>query len=190
METKYFCLMSFTTNKSMEENQSLSLPIKCGIIIGLLYCGLVFLQNQFFYKNPLQFSLIKLVCYFIVLAGIFYTGFLSKKKAGGYITFQEALKAMLLAIAIAELFYLVFNTLYVLYIDTNFFIKLKASWQQFFISNNIPQDQINSNLEKFNEAGQITFWGVVQSYGFSIIIDAVFAVIFAAFLKRQKVYEN
>jgi hypothetical protein len=174
-----------------ETDQSLSIPIKLGIIIGLVYSALIFIQNQFLYKNPLQFSIIKLAFYFVILAGIFYTGFLSKKDFGGYITFQEVLKAMLLAIAIAELFYLIFSTLYIKFIEPDFFIKLKTSWQQFFAKNNLPQDQIDSSLERFNEAGKITAWGLIQSYGFSIIIDAVFAVIFAIILKKEKtVYEN
>lgn len=174
-----------------ESNQSLSTPIKLGIIIGLLYCLLIFVENQFFYKNPLQFSLLKTFFYFIIIAGIFYTGYLSKKQMGGYITFQECLKAMLVAIAIAELFYLVFSTIYIKYIEPGFFIKMKTAWRQFFVSNNIPEDQINNTLKKFDEAQTITVWGLIQSYGFSIIIDAVFAVIFAAILKKQKtVYEN
>src|SRR5215212_4020364 len=97
--------------------RSLSTPAKSGIILGLLYCVLIFCQNQFFYSNPLQFASTKLFCYLIILAGIFYTGFLSKREMGGFITFQECLKSMLLAIAILELFYLAFSTIYIKYID-------------------------------------------------------------------------
>lgn len=172
-------------------NHPLSTPIKLGIILGLVYCILIYCQNNFFYSNPLQFASTKLFCYLIILAGIFYTGFLAKKEMGGFITFQECLKAMLLAIAILELFYLVFNTVYVKYIDPHFFEKLKASWQLFFIKNNVPEDKMHDSLDKFNEAHNITAWGLIQSYGFSIIIDAVFAVIFAAALKKQRtVFEN
>ena len=174
-----------------ESNRFLSTPIKLGIIIGLLYCVLIFLENQFFYKNPLQFSLLKTFFYLIVIAAIFYTGYITKKQMGGYITFQECLRAMLVAITIAELFYLVFSTVYIKYIEPDFFIKMKTSWQQFLIKNNIPEEQINNTLQKFDETQKITVWGLIQSYGFSIIIDAVFAVIFAAILKKQKtVYEN
>lgn len=194
MGTSYFCLnrLFWKVKFTMEEtNQSLATPIKWGIITGLLYCVLIYVQNQFFFRIPLQFSMVKLFCYCIVLAGIFYTGFLSKKELGGYITFQEVLKAMLLAIAIAEIFYLVFSTVYVKMIEPDFFLKLKSSWFDFFKKNNIPDDQINNNLQKFDDAGKITAWGLIQSYGFSIIIDAVFAVIFAVLLKKQKtVYEN
>ena len=170
----------------MGTNKTLSTPARMGVIIGLVYCFLIFCQDQFFYKNPLQFASTKLFCYLIILFGIFYTGLLSRKRSGGYITFQQCLKAMLLVIAIAELFYLVFSTVYIKYIDPQFFIKLKTAWTDYYIKNGFPQDKINDTLQKFNDAGQINIWGLVQSYGFSIIIDAVFAVIFAAILKKER----
>ncbi len=170
---------------------SLATPVKMGVILGLLYCVLIYCQNQFFYTNPLQFAGTKLFCYLIILAGIFYTGYLSKKEMGGYITFQECLRSMLLAIAILELFYLVFSTLYIKFIDPNFFDKLKAAWEVYFVKNNVPDDKVKESLDKFNETRDINIWGLIQSYGFAIIIDAVFAVIFAAILKKQQtVFEN
>src|SRR5687767_11710529 len=117
---------------------SLATPVKMGIILGLLYCVLIYCQNQFFYTNPFQFGSTKLFCYLLILVGIFYTGYLSKKEMGGYITFQECLRSMLLAIAILELFYLVFSTLYIKFIDPNFFDKLKAAWEIYFVKNNVP----------------------------------------------------
>ena len=98
---------------------------------------------------------------------------------------------MLLTIAILELFYLVFSTLYIKFIDPNFFEKLKAAWEVYFVKNNVPEDKVKESLDKFNESRDIKVWGLIQSYGFAIIIDAVFAVIFAAILKKQKtVFEN
>jgi hypothetical protein len=166
--------------------QSLATPVKMGVILGLIYCVLIFCQDQFFYSNPLQFASTKILCYLIIIAGIFYTGYLSKKEMGGYITFQECLKAMLLAIAILELFYLVFSTVYIKYIDPTFFDKLKFSWNEYFIKNNVPEDKIHDTMDKFNEARTITIGKLIQSYGFAIIIDAVFAVIFAAILKKNR----
>lgn len=171
----------------MEIYKTISAPIKLGVILGLLYCILIFCQNQFFYSNPLQFAATKIFCYLIIVGGIFYTGYLSKKEQGGYISFQECLKAMLVVIVILELFYLVFSTIYIKFIDVSFFEKSKAAWQIFFIKNNVPQEKINESLQKFDDAGHITFWGLVQSYGFAIIIDSVFAVIFAAILKKDKI---
>lgn len=167
--------------------QSLSTPIKMGVILGLMYCILIFCQNQFFYSNPIQFASTKLFCYLIILTGIFFAGYLSKKEMGGYISFPESLRAMLLAILILEIFYLIFSTLYVKYIDPGFFERLRTSWQAYFIKNNVPEDKIQESLDKFNEARNITMGGLIKSLGFSIIIDAVFAVIFSALIKKQPV---
>jgi hypothetical protein len=171
--------------------QSLSIPVKMGIITGVVYCILIFIQNRFFYNDPLQFGLTKVICYFIILAGFFYSGYLYKKQYGGYITFQEGLKAMLLTIAITELFYLFFSIIYVKFIDPLFIDKMKSGFIAYLKKSKVPEEQINEQMKSLSEAGKITFWMSVQSYGFALIIDAVFAVIFAAILKKQKpVLEN
>jgi hypothetical protein len=167
-------------------NRSLLTPIKLGIIIGLVYCLLIFCQNQFFYANPLTFTVTKFLCYLIIVAGFFLAGFLAKKELGGYISFKECLGVILIVIAITELFYLVFSSIYIKYIDPNFIDKLKSAWTVYFNANKVPQDKINSTLERFNDAGKITFTSLIQSYGFSIIIDAIFGVIIAAILKKNK----
>ena len=175
----------------MAATTSLSTPIKLGIITGLIYCILIFCQNQFFYGNPIQFALMKFIFYLIILAFFVYTGILVKKESGGFITFKECLRAILVVIAIAELFYLVFSTIYVKWIDPSFIDKLKASWEAFFIEKNVPEDKINDTLRKFDEAGKITVWNLIKSYGFALIIDAFFAVIISAILKKNRpVFEN
>lgn len=171
--------MDITTN-------SISIPVKIGILSGLLYCVFIFIENQYFYSSPVQFAFVKGIFYFIIVACIFYTGYISKKECGGYITFRDCLRAMLLAIAITELFYLLFNILYIKMIDPRFIEKLKVAYQAFFVKNKMSPEKVDEQMQKFEEAGSINFWSVVQSYGFSIIIDAVFAVVFAAILKKTK----
>lgn len=166
--------------------QFLSTPLKMGIIIGLVYCVFIFIENQFFYANPIQFGVAKVIGYLFIIAGYFFTGYLSKKELGGYIRFQECLKSMLVAIVIAELIYLFFGMLYIKVIDPTFIDKMKVAYLDFFEKAKMPEDQINSQMERFNEAGKITVWNLVQAYGFSIVIDAVFALIFAAILKRPR----
>lgn len=165
--------------------------LKTGIILGLLYCVFIFVQNQFFYSNPLQFAVVKGICYILILVGIFYTGYSAKKDNGGFITFQDCLKVMLITIAVLELIYLIFNLIYVKFIDPTFIDKMKAASLAFFEKAKMPEEDINKQMERFKEAGKITAWTIIQSYGFALIIDAVFAVIFAAILKNNKpVFEN
>ena len=162
-----------------------------GIIIGLVYCLLIFVENQFFYTNPLQFAGMKFLFYVFILVGYFYTGWLSKQQLGGYITFQECLKSVLLAITIAELIYLLFSIAYIKFIDPTFMDKLKAATQDYLISKNVPQENIDATISKFNDSGKLTIWAAIQSYGFAIIIDAIFGVIIALILKKPRIeFEN
>jgi len=168
-----------------ERTQSLSKPVKVGLIIGVLYCVLIYCQDQFFYGNPLQFASTKLFCYLIILAGIFVAGYLRKKELGGYITFQEALRTMLLVIAILELFYVIFSTVYIEYINPHFFDNMRTAWQDFFTRNGVSSENLKVRMDEFKDAGKITIGGLIKSYGFSIIIDSVFAVVFALILKKN-----
>jgi hypothetical protein len=169
-----------------EKKQPLSLAINLGIIIGLAYCVLIFCQNQFFYANPLTFSLTKFLSYLIIIGGFVYAGYLSRKNSGGFISFKECLKTILIVIVITEVIYLIFSTLYIKFIDPGFMEKLKSSWQLYFTSHNVPQDKIDSTLARFKDAGKLTFGSLIQSLGFSIIIDAIFGVIIASILKKRK----
>jgi hypothetical protein len=173
-------------NTTETSEQSLYTALKMGIILGVVYCVLIFIQNRFFYGNPIQFGLVKIICYIVILSGFFYTGYLYKKQSGGYITFQECLKAMLLAIAITELFYIFFGIIYIKFIDPSFIAKMKLGLMNYLRKLKVPEEKISEQMEKFNDAGKITFWISVQSYGFALIIDAVFAVIFAAILRKQR----
>ena len=164
----------------------LSLPAKMGIIIGLVYCILIFIENTYLYKNPPVFSVMKFLFYLVIMAGYFYTGWMERRELGGFITFQECLKAILVAIAVTELIYLIFSTIYIKYIDPAFLQKLKISTHDYLVKINVPEEDITNTLSKFNEAGKITVWSLIQTYGFSIIIDAVPGVIIALILKRPR----
>ena len=171
----------------MEANKpSLALPGKMGLIVGMTYCVLIYCQNQFFYKSPIEFGFIKTIGYLVIVGGYVLTAYLSKKQSGGYITFREALRAILVAIVITEILYLIFSTIYVKYMDPGFFTRLKSAWLTYYQENKVPQQEIDQNMARFNDAGKITAGSLIQSLGFSIIIDSVFGVIIAAIIRKNK----
>ncbi|MDE3213597.1 MAG: DUF4199 domain-containing protein, partial [Bacteroidota bacterium] len=100
-------------------------------------------------------------------------------------TFREALRAILVTIVITEIIYLIFNTLYVKVLDPGFFDRVKTAWLAYFQSKKVPQQVIDQNMARFNDAGKITTGSLIQSLGFSIIIDAVFGVVIAALIKKN-----
>ena len=160
-------------------------PAKMGLLIGLVYCVLIYIENRFFSNDTMVFTAVKCLGFLLILAGFFYTANESKKQNGGYITFQEALRVLLVTIAICELLYLVFNFIYVKYIDPEYMNRLKISMKAFLQKSNLSSDEINNRMKPFDGAGTITVWSLIQSYGFAIIVDAVFAVIIASIIKRN-----
>ena len=166
-------------------NQSMWFPVKMGLITGFTYCLFIFLENKIFYKSPVQFTSMKLVFYLLIIGGYFYTGWIARKSMGGFITFQECLKAILLTIAIVELIYVIFNVIYINYIDPSFIAKLKVSTKDFLISINTPEEKVTEVLKNFEAAGKVTFWSAFQSYGFSLIIDSIFGVLIALLLRKS-----
>lgn len=160
-------------------------PIKMGILLGVLYCLFIFIENKVFSNDTILFAASKTLGFIIILAGFFYTAFTVKKNEGGYITFQECLRALLVVIAVTELFYVIFNLVYVKYIDPNFFNHLKESTRAFLEKANLPKEDIANRMKAFEGSGNVTFWSIVQSYGFAIIIDAIFAVVIASILKKN-----
>lgn len=163
----------------------ITFPARMGFILGILYCILIFIENKGFSSNMLLFGATKSLGYLIILGGLLYTAIQLKKRNGGFITFQECLRGLLVTIAIMELFYVLFNFIYVKYMDPQFFAHLKESTLDFLQKANLSKEEIKNRMASFEGAGNMTVWSVIQSYGFAIIIDAVFAVIFASILKRN-----
>ena len=58
-----------------------------------------------------------------------------------------------------------------------FIEKMKIAFRAFYEKMKMPEDQVNEQMQKFNDAGKGTVWTLIESYGFAIIIDAIFAVI-------------
>src|SRR5689334_13380482 len=120
-------------------NQKLnSFGAKWGAIIGFVYCLLLLLR----YKtgsNFLMFSIWIFVGYIIVLVLLLIAGFNLRKQLGGYVELKDAFKALFLAVLIFELFYALFNFIYIKYVDPGFFQRLKDSTEEFLIKNNQPQ---------------------------------------------------
>lgn len=163
-----------------------STVLNFGFMIGIIYCILIFCENEYFYDSPITFSVGKFIGYLIVLAMLVFCALSLKKSNGGYITFKELLKGLLVVILILELFYLIFNIIYIKYISPEFFTRMKMSWNAYFVKHNVPQENIQDAMKRFDEGGKVTFLNSIQSYGFSIVIDAIFAIIIAAIVKKKK----
>lgn len=177
--------MDLDTNNG-QDNSFISNTLKAGLTLGFFYALIIFIENKFFYQNPLAFGAAKTVGYLLFLSGLFYIGTQLKKNFNGHLSFKESLKGLLIVIIAAELIYTLFNILYVKVIEPDFFEKMKISWEAYFRNMNLPGDAIDDALTRFDEGGRLTLLNTIGSYGMSIVIDAIFAILIAAFLRGKK----
>ena len=157
---------------------------------------MIFVQNQFFYKNPVIFSAAKFVSYLIILIGLFIIGSSRRKELGGYASFKDIMQAMLVAILVIELFYTLFGILYLKVIDPQFMEKSKNAWLIYVDTLKLPEDQIESMKDRMTapfdnpELGKMNFRNLISGFGFALIVDAVFAVIISLILKKEKKFSD
>jgi hypothetical protein len=90
------------------------------------------------------------------------------------------------AILVTELFYVVFNIIYLKFIDPGFWEKFKTTSLLYLQKLNATQEQIDQQMKSFKDAGQQTKpMGLIKGYGFGVITDCIFGLIFAMILRRK-----
>jgi hypothetical protein len=171
----------------MENKADYSIGLRFGLIAFLIYSVLLFLRYNFFSGNPLTFGIFVFVSYLVILTIFFFAGLYRKKQEGGFAEFKEVFQSIFIAIVIAELGYLLFNFIYLKFIDPNFFETFKQNTRTFLENAKQPDEVIDKQMEKFKDMDeQLKPLGLLKSLGYSILIDSVFGMIFAAILRKKK----
>lgn len=172
----------------MQKESNISFGVKWGIIIGVAYTILLLLRYSTGATNPIMLGLWAFVGYIIVLTMLLVSGFQLRKKNGGFIEMKEAFKILFLSVLIFELFYALFNFIYLKYVNPEFFHRLKDATEELLIKSNQPQEKIDEMLAKMDEqaASNMKILDVLKSYLISISISGVFALIFALIVRKRK----
>lgn len=172
----------------MQENSNVSHGIKWGIIIGFIYSILLLVRYTTGATNPIMLGLWAFVGYLAVLILLLISGFQLRKINGGYIELKEVFKILFLSVLIFELFYTLFNFIYLKYVNPGFFQTLKDSTEALLQKSNQPQEKIDEMIEKMDAqaAANMKILDVLKSYLFSISISGIFALVFALIIKKKK----
>lgn len=162
------------------------------VLLGAIYCLFIYIENTFAYKSPIQFTSTKTVFYILILVGFFIIGFRRRKELGGYISFKEALQAILISIVIVEVIYAIFNVIYIKYIDPTFIEKLKNSWSIFFHATKMDPHKIDDIMVNFDEQQKVrlTFKSIFGSVGIAIVLDSIAGLIMALGIKKEKYFAD
>jgi len=171
----------------MNEASRYRVGIRFGIITALLYAVLLFVRYRFFASNPVSFGLFAAVSYILILLLYLYTGMTRKKELGGYGEMKEIFQSIFISILITEGAYLIFNFIYLKYIDPSFWEKFRTTSLAYLEKMRLPEDQIDQQMKSYkNVDDQMKPFGLLQGYGYGVIIDSVFGFIFAFILRKKR----
>ena len=171
----------------MQPTSKYSMGLRFGFITGLVYAILLFLRYNFFATSPLSFGIFALVSYLMVLVLYLFAGVSRKKELDGYADFKDIFRTIFIVIIITEAVYVIFNAIYLKYIDPSFFDNFKAVTRNFLEKSGLTQDQIDDKMKGFDDTNKnMEPMGQLKGFGTWVIIDSIIGMIYAAILRKKK----
>jgi len=171
----------------MQEVFKYRVGLRFGLITGLLYAILLFLRYRIFDSNPVSFGVCTAVSYLIILLLYSFAGIAQKKELGGYGEMKDIFQAIFIAILIAEMAYVIFNFIYLKYIDPSFWDIYRSRSLLYYHSVNLTDAQIDQIMKNLKDVDKETRpFGLLKGYGFAVVVDSIFGLIVAAVLKKRK----
>jgi len=160
-----------------------------GVIVGVIYIVLLTVENMFV-SNMFGFYAIKIVGFLLYLTAIGLFAGQIRKSLGGYIDFKTVFGAIFIMILVSEVFYFVYNYIYLLYIDPNFMEKIKESTLGWMEKNKVPQESLDTTSAKFDqqieEAKHFSIGKNLLNFFSFVVLDSLFGLIVAAIVKKNK----
>jgi hypothetical protein len=172
----------------MEQQSNISHGLKWGLIIGVVYVAFSYVRYAGTASNPILMSLLTIVGYAIALALLVVCGLTLRKKNGGLLDVKEAFKILFLAVLIFELFYSIFNFVYVKYIDPHFYETLKANMAILLEKSGQPQAKTDEMLKSMDvDTSKMNVFDLLKTYLVSISVSGIIALIIAVIIKKKPV---
>lgn len=172
----------------MQKESNVLHGVKWGIGIGVLYCLIIYLRYHLGATNPILFGLITIVGFIAVLVLLLISGFQRRKASGGYIELRDIFQSLFVAVLIFELFYAIFNYVYLKAIDPDFFQRLKESTEKMMETQGVNDEKIEKQLKNLDvdSARKMQASSVILNYLMNIAVMGVFALVFSLIIKRRR----
>jgi len=172
----------------MEKEKNLSFGLKWGVIIGLFYVVVIFLRYNQGAKNPLLFALFATVGFLTSLVLLYICAVKRRNASGGYIELKDLFQTLFVTVLILELFYAIFNLIYLRAIDPNFFQKFKESTEVMLEQQGVSQEKIDQQMGKLDQdpAKVVSASTILVNYLSSVAVTGVFALIIGLIVRRRR----
>jgi heme/copper-type cytochrome/quinol oxidase subunit 4 len=161
--------------------------LRYGVITGLIYIILLFVRYKYFASNPVSFFWIALAGYTIIFLMYLFTGMARKKELGGYGEIKEIFQSIFIVILITELVYVIFNFVYLKWLDPGFWENFKAGSRALYIRNGLPDEDIKERMRGIQSLeDNVKPSGLIKGFGAAVIMDSIIGFIFAVILRKKK----
>ena len=164
-----------------------TIGIRYGLITALIYICLLFCRYSFFASSPTSFSSFAIASFFIILIMYFLTGIARRKQLGGYAEIKEIFQSVFIAILITEAAYIVFNFIYLKYVNPGFVDRFQATALAYYRMENLTAEQISMEMKDVKTLfDAVKPAGLIKGFGITVVVDSIFGFIFAAILRKKK----
>jgi hypothetical protein len=171
----------------MPQTSRYTIGLRFGFITGLLYLVLLILRYKYFSYSPIPFFLFSLTGYAVIFFMYLFTGIARKKQLGGYGEIKEIFQSIFIAILIVELVYVVFNFIYLKYINPGFWEYFKTNSLSVYVRNGVPDEDIKERMRGIKTLeDNVKPLGLVKGFGAAVVMDSIIGFIFAIILRRKK----
>jgi hypothetical protein len=171
----------------MQQTSKYSIGLRFGIMTGFIYMILLFVRYKYFGTSPVSFFWISLSGYAIVFLMYLFTGIARKKQLGGYGEIREIFQSIFIAILIAELFYVVFNFIYLKWVDPGFWGNFRSDSLALYRRLGLPEEEIKERIRGIQSLeDNVKPSGLIKGFGAAVVMDSIIGFIFAVILRRKK----
>jgi Protein of unknown function (DUF4199) len=171
----------------MQPVSKYTVGVRFGLIAGVLYCIFLFLRYTFFSSAPPSFFYCTVVSYFLILMVYLFTGIARKKELGGYAELREIFQSIFITILITELFYVLFNFIFLKFADPGFLNRFEATSMAYYKKMDMTPEEISTDMKSIKVFSEtMKPGGMLKGFGTTVIIDSIFGFIFAAIVRRKK----
>ena len=166
-----------------------AIPVKWGVIIGILSCILVTINFMFVIGSSyVAFLVVSFLMWVLTVVLYGVTGAQQRKAMGGYITFKEAFQAIFVAILISSIISTVYGVIYARFIDPDMAERMKEGTLAFLEKMNAPEERIDKTMADMDEQFAASLEPGKLTYAFAkgLIISSIFGFICALIVKKQR----
>ena len=171
----------------MERKLNVSTGIRFGLILGAIYCVLLFWRWSAA-GNVVILPFITILSYFGILGLMFYEAAYRRKINGGFISVKDLFQTLFISVLLFEMFFSAYNYIHFHFIDTHVVDKMKEGMKEALlkmgpqISDQVKKDKIDG-LDQFKDT--MTIGQIIKNYFVWVSASGVFALIISVLMRKN-----